>query len=162
MVDNSFGAFGGHARQTQTLEEEDEFFSTSDRSSPLVIVIDDSLTVRNVVQFSLGRIGIQAAAFESGLAALSALSEGKVAPPKVALIDLGMDQMTGFDVMKVFRSNRALANTRVIIVSAHDGWIDRTKARVMGAYDFIAKPFQSDELVKRVCQALGLNDDAWE
>jgi DNA-binding response OmpR family regulator len=160
---SSYGAERERARTTRTLDDSDPFFTSDmlesdDRESSLVMVIDDSPTVRSVVEISLYRVGIPAVAFSGGLEALEALQSGKVAPPRVLLLDIGIPPMTGYEVAKLLKSNAACAETRIIMLSGHDGVVNRTLARLCGATDFIAKPFQAGELVRRVRRALGLTD----
>jgi CheY-like chemotaxis protein len=162
MVDNSLSATRERARATRALDDDTPFMSSIERESPPVMVIDDSPAVRRVVEISLRRVGIPAVAFAGGLPALAALRDGELAPPRVVLLDIGMRPMNGYEVARLFRSNRALADTRIIMLSGHDGLLDRARARMVGATGFIAKPFKSAELVQRVCVALGLVDSSWE
>lgn len=162
MVDNNFGEVRERAHQTRTLVDPAPFFVDSDSEAPAVMVIDDSPAVRKVVENSLKRVGIPAVAFDGGLSALAALSDGVIAPPRVLLLDIGMPKMDGYEVARVFRTNRALTDVRIIMLSGHDGLIDRARAKMVGASDFIAKPFRSAELVRRVCAALGMVEVSWE
>lgn len=122
---------------------------------PLVMVIDDSPTVRSVVESCLSRAGISTVAFASGPEAITALGRGEIAPPKVLLLDVGMPPMSGYDVAKKLKSNVAFRDTRIFMLTAHDGMLDRAHARILGA-GFISKPFQTYELLKTVCEALGM------
>lgn len=162
MVDNSFGEARQRGATTRTLDENVPFFTDIERESPPVMVVDDSPAVRSVVEISLRRVGIPAVAFKGGLDALAALSDGALAPPKVLLLDIGMPKMDGYEVARVFRSNRALESVSIIMLSGHDGLIDRARAKMVGASDFIAKPFRSADLVRRVCVALGIPQGAWD
>jgi DNA-binding response OmpR family regulator len=122
------------------------------------MVVDDSAAVRAVVTISLERVGIPAAAFPGGFEALQALQSGKVAPPRVLLLDIGMPRMNGYELAKLLKSNAACAETQIVMLSGHDGVVNRTLARLSGATDFIAKPFKSGELVRRIRRALGSID----
>lgn len=160
---SSFSDVRERARTTRTLDDPDSFFSTEViRESPPVMVIDDSLAVRRVVEISLLRVGIPAISFPDGLAAMGALKGGDVAPPRVLLLDIGLPRMNGYELARTFRSNPAFAQTRIVMLSGHDGLVNRTYARMVGASDFIAKPFRSGELVRRVRVALGLVDNSPE
>ncbi|HEX8981220.1 MAG TPA: response regulator [Ktedonobacterales bacterium] len=162
MVDNNLGDVRERAHGTRTLVEPAPFFMDAEGESPPVMVIDDSPAVRSVVEISLKRVGIPAVAFEGGLPALAALSDGVLAPPRVLLLDIGMPKMDGYEVARVFRTNRALTDVRIIMLSGHDGILDRARAKLVGASDFIAKPFRAAELVRRVCVALGMVEVSWE
>lgn len=122
---------------------------------PLVIVIDDSPAVRRVVEICLGREGISTASFASGIEAVAALTRGDVAPPKVLLLDIGMPRMNGYDVLKTLKSNSALREIKIFMLTGHDGMLDRAYARLLGV-GFISKPFKSHDLLTVVCEALGI------
>ncbi len=162
VLASSSGGVGERSLATRTLTDPDTFFSdefTSDDSeSPLVVVIDDSMAVRRVVEISLMRAGISAIAYPGGIEAMDAWQKQVIAPPRVLLLDIGMPRLNGYEVLKLIRSNKAFADTRVVMLSGHDGVIDRTRAKWLGASDFIAKPFRSGELVSRVRRALGALD----
>lgn len=162
VFSSSSGGVGERSLATRTLADPDSFFSdapVSDISeSPLVVVIDDSMAVRRVVEISLVRAGISAIAYPGGFEALDAWQKGAIAPPRVLLLDIGMPRLSGYEVLRLIRSNKAFADTRIVMLSGHDGVIDRTRARWLGASDFIAKPFRSGELVSRVRRALGVLD----
>lgn len=160
---SSYSNVRERARTTRTLDDPDSFFSTEEiRESPPVMVIDDSLAVRRVVEISLLRVGIPAISFPDGLAAMAALKAGEVAPPRVLLLDIGLPRMNGYELARTFRSNPAFAQTRIVMLSGHDGIVNRTYARMVGASDFIAKPFRSGDFVRRIRGALGLIDDLTE
>lgn len=144
------------ARATPLLGEEDSFFTTPDNDSPLVMVIDDSPAVRKVVELSLQRAGISAISFPDGLQALAALKSGEIAPPRVLLLDIGLPKMNGYDLARLFRNNRDFDETQIIMLSGRDGVVNRAYSKLLGASDFIAKPFKSHEMVKRIRIALGL------
>lgn len=158
MDENSFSGARLRVRATRNLDDLNTFFSSDDRESPPVMVIDDSPAVRRVVEISLMRAGIPATSFADGLQAIAALQEGTVAPPRVLLLDIGLPRMNGYELAKLFRSNLAFQHTRIIMLSAHDGVVDRTHSRLIGAHDFISKPFRAGELVRRVRRALGIED----
>lgn len=124
-----------------------------------VMIIDDSPAVRRVVELSLGRMGIPTISFQDGLSALRALYNHEVAPPRVLLLDIGMPRMSGYDVAKRLHDNPAFAGTRILMLSGHDGIINRTRARMVGASGFIGKPFRSAELTHQVWLALQEQDE---
>ena len=167
MTGSSFGDVRERSRATRTLDDPDTFFSSdlpdpSAPESPLVMVIDDSICVRRVVEIGLMRAGISTKAYPDGFTAMRALESGEVAPPRVLLLDIGMPRLNGYEVAKLFRSNAECAMTRIIMISGHDGVIDQMRSRLSGATDFIAKPFRAGELVNRVRRALGLFDPSME
>lgn len=154
MDEQNFG--DGRARPTRRLDEFDPSFPSGTGESPLVMVIDDSPAVRRVVEFSLFRAGIPVISYADGLQAIAALQNGEVEPPRVLLLDIGLPRMNGYELARLFRSNRDFQDTRIIMLSGHDGVVNRAYSRLSGASDFIAKPFRSREFVQRIRIALGL------
>lgn len=143
------------AHPTRRLSDADSFFTTA-VESPLVMVIDDSPAVRRVVELSLQRAGISVISFADGFQAMTALQRGEVAPPRVLLLDIGLPKMSGIELAHYFKQNDDFKDTQIIMLSGHDGMLNRAHSRLRGASDFIAKPFKSHELVRRMRIALGL------
>ncbi|HEY7851187.1 MAG TPA: response regulator [Ktedonobacterales bacterium] len=168
MADGSnYGNVRERSRATRTLADPDTFFTSDSGAdeyfeSPLVMVIDDSIAVRRVVEISLMRANISVISYPDGQTALQALWDGDVAPPRVLLLDIGMPRMNGYDVAKLLRSNKDFADTRIVMITSHDGVVDRARSLLIGTFDFIAKPFKSAELVRRVRRALGVLDPSAE
>ncbi|HEX9035583.1 MAG TPA: response regulator [Ktedonobacterales bacterium] len=133
-----------------------------ERLQPLVIVVDDSPAVRAVVSIALNRQGIATLAFPGGLELLKALRDGVVSPPKLLLLDIGMPRLDGYQIAQRLRSNPGFKDTKISMLSGHDGVWDRTKSKVMGL-GFIAKPFNSGKLIAIVRQLLGVsqNEEQW-
>jgi DNA-binding response OmpR family regulator len=137
-------------------------FDPNARLQPVVMVIDDSLAVRRVVEISLNRQGISTISFGDGVDAITTLSLGEIAPPKVLLVDIGLPRMNGYDVARRLKSNQSFRDCKVYMLTGHDGLMNRAYARLLGA-GFIAKPFRAPELVEIVCEALGMRppDNRW-
>ena len=154
------------SRSTQRLAADDDFFSSPELAPHLaaqVMVIDDSIGIRTMVGFMLQRVGVSVVAFKNGLEALQALSAQQVAPPRVLLLDIKMPGISGFDLARELRRNEAFAETQIIMLSGMGGTFNHLKARAVGASGYIKKPFKAGELVKRVCDALGLlNITDWQ
>lgn len=146
----------GRARPTHRLDDIEPLFASDTGESPLVMVIDDSPAVRRVVEFSLYRVGIPCVSYADGLQAIAALQNGEVEPPRVLLLDIGLPRINGHELARLFRSNPAFHDTRIIMLSGNDGVVNRAYSRLSGASDFIAKPFKSQDFVHRMRVALGL------
>ena len=164
---SSYSDVAERARATRTLADPDAFFSSDMQdlekaNSPLVAVIDDSFVVRQVVVIGLARANIEALAYEDGFAALEAWQSGAVAPPRVLLLDIGMPKLSGYEVAKLIRGKDGFNDTRIIMLSGYHGMVDRAHSKLVGASDFIAKPFKSGLLVSKVRHALGLFDPGAE
>jgi twitching motility two-component system response regulator PilG len=119
----------------------------------LVMVIDDSLTIRKILDICLRRVGYQVQCFQDGVEALRWLSLSEAAIP--ALVDLNLPKMGGYEVIRLPKANPAFAQTIFVILSRHDGILDRLKGRLAGAHAYLTKPFKIDQLVAVILDSLG-------
>lgn len=115
-----------------------------------IMVIDDSLAVRKVIEASFARVGLPVSAYPDGITAIQALSRGEVEVPDLVLLDIGLPKMDGYQVAGILRNNDAFRNTTVVMLSSHDGVVDRVRSRMVGARDFIPKPFRVSDVVSIV------------
>jgi DNA-binding response OmpR family regulator len=112
-----------------------------------VMIIDDSLTVRKIMEASLKRAGFQAVSFPDGLQAMDALARGEIPVPDLILLDIGLPKMDGYDVARAFKQKNRLGNTVIIMLTGRDGVLDKLKCRWIGAKDYITKPFKPAEVI---------------
>ena len=126
----------------------------------LVIVIDDSPMICRIVEFSLREYAINTISFYSGIDALNALHDRTAPVPDLVLLDIKMPDLSGYTVAGMLNGNRTFRrNGRpvpIVMLSSKDGLFDRIRARRVGAEDFIAKPFDRYELIRKVFPILGL------
>lgn len=113
----------------------------------LVMVIDDSLTVRKIMETSLKREGFNAISFPDGLQAMQALARGEVPVPDLILLDVGLPKMDGYEVARTFKQKSRLGNTVIIMLSGRDGMFDKIRGRMAGAKEYITKPFKPAEVI---------------
>ncbi|HEV2236241.1 MAG TPA: response regulator [Ktedonobacterales bacterium] len=117
---------------------------------PSVVIIDDSRTVRAVAEACLSRCGYAVTGFAGGIEALAAFTRQQVAVPDLVLLDIGMPQMHGYEVAQILRSRPEFAHTTIVMLTGHDGVLDRLRSRMVGASAFITKPFKTEYLVRTV------------
>ena len=113
----------------------------------LVMVIDDSLTVRKIMETSLKREGFDAVSFPDGLQAMQALARGEVLVPDLILLDVGLPKMDGYEVARAFKQKNRLGNTVIVMLSGRDGMIDKFRGRLAGAKEYITKPFKPADVI---------------
>jgi twitching motility two-component system response regulator PilG len=114
---------------------------------PLVLVVDDSRTVQRMVLSTLERELFRVQIAEDGLQALAKLNEET---PSLILLDITMPRMDGYQVCKVITGNDAFKHIPVVMLSGKDGFFDKVRGRMVGAKDYITKPFEAEVLVKSV------------
>lgn len=125
-------------------------------TEPTVMVIDDSLAVRTILEASFHRIGVRVTAFPDGIAAIQALTKGEATVPNVLLLDINLPRMDGYEVARILRGHEQFSNTTILMLTGRDGFVDRMKSRWVGAREFIRKPFRVSEVVRTVCSYLHL------
>ena len=121
-----------------------------------VMIIDDSLTVRKIVEVSLRRKGIACSCYASGFDALRALSAQKEVVPDLVFLDVGLPKMDGYRVAQRFKAREEYKDTVIVMLSGHTGVLDRLKGRLAGARNYITKPFKTDDLLSLVSEYLDI------
>jgi chemosensory pili system protein ChpA (sensor histidine kinase/response regulator) len=116
---------------------------------PLVLVVDDSITVRRVTQRLLKREGFRVALAADGLQALERLQEEK---PAVVLSDIEMPRMDGFDLVRNIRADARLRDLPVVMITSRIAEKHRELARELGVDHYLGKPYSEDELIGLVRQ----------
>lgn len=115
-----------------------------------VVVIDDSVVVRKIVETSLGRAGITCLGFRDGYEALRAFKTEMEQPPDLVLLDINLPRIDGFDMLRLLKSSPAFERIVVIILSSRDSVLDRVKCRLAGARAYLVKPFRTQDLQETV------------
>ncbi|QHE87725.1 hybrid sensor histidine kinase/response regulator [Hydrogenophaga sp. BPS33] len=111
---------------------------------PLVLVVDDSITVRRVTQRLLQREGYRVTLAADGLQALEKLQSER---PTVVLSDIEMPRMDGFDLVRNIRNDARLSDLPVIMITSRIAEKHREHARELGVDHYLGKPYSEDELL---------------
>ncbi len=116
-------------------------------AAPLVLVVDDSITVRRVTQRLLKREGFRVALANDGLHALEVLAQEK---PAVVLSDIEMPRMDGFDLVRNIRADEKLRDLPVIMITSRIAQKHREHALELGVDHYLGKPYSEDDLLALV------------
>ncbi|HSD61923.1 MAG TPA: Hpt domain-containing protein [Burkholderiales bacterium] len=116
-------------------------------AAPVVMVVDDSLTVRKITGRLLAREGYQVMTAKDGLDALQQIGD---TVPDVMLVDIEMPRMDGFDLTKHLRSDPRTAKVPVIMVTSRTAEKHRSYAKELGVDVYLGKPYQEEELLQHV------------
>jgi chemosensory pili system protein ChpA (sensor histidine kinase/response regulator) len=114
---------------------------------PLILVVDDSITVRRVTQRLLQREGYRVSMAADGLQALERLQEER---PAVVLSDIEMPRMDGFDLARNIRADVRLNNLPIIMITSRIAEKHREHAKELGVDHYLGKPFSEEELMSLV------------
>jgi chemosensory pili system protein ChpA (sensor histidine kinase/response regulator) len=116
-------------------------------SAPVIMVVDDSLTVRKITSRLLEREGYQVITAKDGVEALEQLRETL---PAVMLVDIEMPRMDGFDLTRNVRGDPRTRDIPIIIISSRTADKHRSQAAALGVNAFLGKPFQEAELLEHI------------
>jgi chemosensory pili system protein ChpA (sensor histidine kinase/response regulator) len=120
--------------------------------SPVVMVVDDSLTVRKITSRLLEREGYQVLTAKDGVDALQQLKD---TIPAVMLVDIEMPRMDGFDLTKNVRGDPRTAGIPIVIISSRTADKHRNQAAQLGVNAFLGKPYQEAELLQHIATFVG-------
>jgi two-component system KDP operon response regulator KdpE len=113
-----------------------------------VLIVDDEPHIRRLLRGTLERAGYRV--IEAG-SARQALAELEASPLDVVLLDLGLPDRDGMELLPLFQQKSRAA---VLVVSAREATEEKVAALDLGAIDFVTKPFDTEELLARVRVAL--------
>ena len=138
-------AMQARVAQTPTLPEID-----SEPQKPLlVMVVDDSVTVRKVTSRLLERHGMNVLTAKDGVDAMLLLEEHM---PDLMLLDIEMPRMDGFEVATQVRNDERLQHLPIIMITSRTGQKHRDRAMAIGVNDYLGKPYQESVLLESIAQ----------
>jgi putative two-component system response regulator len=120
---------------------------------PLVLVVEDDLANRGLLERLLEREGYRTTSVGDGEAALLAVGEHA---PDLILLDIGLPRMDGYEVTRRLRSHLQTLTVPIILLTGRSGLEDVVEGLDAGADDFLSKPFRQPELLARIRSALRL------
>ncbi|MFT3817704.1 MAG: Hpt domain-containing protein [Rubrivivax sp.] len=121
--------------------------------APLVMVVDDSLTVRRVTQRLLTREGYRVVLAKDGMEAMEKLALER---PAILLSDIEMPRMDGFDLVRNVRADARLAGLPVVMITSRIAQKHRDYAAELGVDHYLGKPYSEDELLQLVARHAGV------
>ncbi|MGE5240333.1 MAG: Hpt domain-containing protein [Bacteroidota bacterium] len=117
------------------------------RERPLIMVVDDSLTVRKVTSKHLQKRGMDVMVAKDGIDAVEQLRDRV---PDVMLVDIEMPRMDGYELTTRVRSDANLKHIPIIMITSRAGAKHRDKAFELGVDMYMSKPYQEEELFQNV------------
>ena len=135
-------AMPSHAPRRPTTEGEGEH-----QRPLLVLVVDDSVTVRKVTSRLLERHGMHVLTAKDGVDAMALLAEHA---PDLMLLDIEMPRMDGFEVATQVRNDPRLAHLPIIMITSRTGQKHRDRAMAIGVNDYLGKPYQESVLLDSI------------
>ncbi|PKI18055.1 response regulator [Colwellia sp. 12G3] len=143
--------FSEKTSATTNMTETDDIAVSTMGEGGIILVVDDNPTNLDLLSRRLKRQGYHPITVDSGQAALDYLADNIV---DLVLLDLVMPQMSGTEVLTIIRHNPKLRNLPVIILSAHDDMDIIVKCVLLGADDYLFKPYNPILLKARLAATL--------
>ncbi len=120
---------------------------------PLVMVVDDSITMRKVTSRVLDNHSIEVMTAQDGIDAIEQLRDRV---PDLMLLDIEMPRMDGYELLEHIRADARLRHVPIVMITSRAGQKHRRKARQAGANAYLTKPYQEVELVEKVGEMLDI------
>jgi chemosensory pili system protein ChpA (sensor histidine kinase/response regulator) len=133
------------AQQTSAAAAQDE------RPQPLVMVVDDSITMRKVTGRVLERSGYEVVTAKDGLDAVEKLIDRV---PDLMLLDIEMPRMDGYELATHMKNDPRLASVPIIMITSRTGEKHRQRAFEIGVERYLGKPYNEAELLRNVQEML--------
>jgi chemosensory pili system protein ChpA (sensor histidine kinase/response regulator) len=117
------------------------------RTTPTIMVVDDSITVRKISERTLSREGYQVVQAKDGLDALEKLRD---VVPDVMLVDIEMPRMDGFDLTRSVRADSQLRHIPIIMITSRTAEKHRSHALQLGVNVYLGKPYTEEDLLSHI------------
>lgn len=136
------------ADAVQLVEQE---VAAVEEKQPLVLVVDDSITVRKVTARLLERHSYRVITAKDGVDAVNVLHDHK---PDIMLLDIEMPRMDGFELATIIRHDERLKDVPIIMITSRTGDKHRARAAEIGVDRYLGKPFNDVELLNNMSELL--------
>lgn len=114
-----------------------------------VLVIDDSNTIRRSAEIFLKQGGHEVLLAEDGFDALAKVNDYL---PHLIFCDILMPRLDGYQTCAIIKRNPRFSGVPIVMLSSKDGVFDKARGRMVGAQDYLTKPFTKDQLLQAVQQ----------
>ncbi|MEW6083838.1 MAG: response regulator [Chloroflexota bacterium] len=114
---------------------------------PKILIVDDDVTITNLMQMLVSMEGHQPTTVNDSL---KAIETAHSVNPDLITLDLMMPDLTGFELCELLRRDPKFAKVPIVIVSAKDDLESKERAKRVGATDYITKPFDMDDFISKI------------
>ena len=116
-----------------------------------VVCIDDSESMLSIINSYLGSEDFQVTLIQDSMRALMKITSIR---PDLILLDIGMPNVDGYQLCSLIRKSSSFKDIPIVMVTGNKGLIDRARARLAGATDYLTKPFVQSDLLKMMMRHL--------
>jgi chemosensory pili system protein ChpA (sensor histidine kinase/response regulator) len=124
---------------------------------PLIMVVDDSITIRKVTARMLERHHYQVVTAKDGIDAITRLQEVK---PDLMLLDIEMPRMDGYELAGHIRNQKDIKHLPIIMITSRTGQKHKDRAMALGVNRYLGKPYQENELMENITSLLRESQEA--
>jgi twitching motility two-component system response regulator PilG len=128
---------------------EEQSLVSTDGTPFRVLVVDDSNTIRRSAEIFLKQGGHQVLLAEDGFDALAKVNDYQ---PNLIFCDILMPRLDGYQTCAIIKRNAKFSGVPVVMLSSKDGVFDKARGRMVGAQDYLTKPFTKEQLLQAVQQ----------
>ena len=129
---------------THTVETVDDANNEGSLAGLKVMVIDDSKTIRRTAETLLKKEGCDVVTATDGFEALAKIADYR---PDIIFVDIIMPRLDVYHTCALIKNNTMFRSTPVIMLSSKDGIFDKARGRIVGAEQYLTKPFTREELL---------------
>jgi twitching motility two-component system response regulator PilG len=122
---------------------------SNDQSALKILVVDDSNTIRRSAEIFLKHGGHDVMLAEDGFDALSKVNDYQ---PNLIFCDILMPRLDGYQTCAIIKRNERFSGVPIVMLSSKDGVFDKARGRMVGAQDYLTKPFTKEQLLQAVQQ----------
>ncbi len=122
-----------------------------DKEIKTILIVDDDYFLVDILGFTLEQSGYKVLKAQNGEEALEVIKDKK---PNLVLADIMMPRMSGFQMREEMNKDESIKNIPVIFLTAKGSQTDKEKGEQIGAVDYIVKPFNLTDLLKRIEKAI--------
>ncbi|MGA0198923.1 MAG: response regulator, partial [Prochlorotrichaceae cyanobacterium] len=119
---------------------------------PRIVCIDDSLALRQSVEAYLSDQGYEVTSLGNPLKAIGLVFQLR---PNLILCDISMPEIDGYEICSMLRHSTLFRQVPIVMLTGKEGFIDRVRASMVGATDYLTKPFSDKELLMLVEKYVG-------
>lgn len=121
-------------------------------TQPVIMVVDDSITMRRVAERLLTRNGYAVVTAKDGMDAMAQLADAR---PDAMLLDIEMPRVDGFEVATFVRNTEELSDVPIVMITSRSGDKHRDRAEKIGVNRYLIKPYQEADLLGALDELLG-------
>lgn len=118
-----------------------------------IVAIDDASAILNFLRISLESLGVT---FHGSMTASGGLAQCETRKPDLIILDLGLPDKEGFDILPRLRALNKESHIPVIVLTVRNSQEDRDRAAALGATAYMTKPFEMSRLLDVICEILGI------